>query len=181
MNGPLLMMQIEQSMTHPVMQQRRRLYQGIEQLFVQVIEPVAAYGLMLRDCQGHPIVGPLEQMVREAVFSDDGLLQVIPTQQSHPLLYKLIGDEAVLQRCQMQLLARQAIMCINQAIAGLVALHDKRQIFLNRQDLEQLSGLHQQFAASLLARSLRIEPLTRLFKQDHPQVLRTPSGGLLLA
>lgn len=68
MNGPLLMMQIEQSMTHPVMQQRRRLYQGIEQLFVQVIEPVAAYGLMLRDCQGHPIVGPLEQMVREAVL-----------------------------------------------------------------------------------------------------------------
>jgi len=175
-----LIMQIKQSMTHPVMQQRRRLYQDVQHLFEQVIEPVEAYGLMLRDCQGHPIVGPLEQMVREAVLSDDGLLHVMPTQQSHPLLYKLIGDEAVLQRCQMQLLARQAIICINQTLAGLVALHDKRQIFLNRQDLEQLSRLHQQLAASLLARSLRIEPLTRLFKQDHPQVLRTSSGELSL-
>lgn len=181
MNGPLLMLQIEQSMMHPVMQQRRRLYQDLQHLFEQIIEPVAAYGLMLRDCQGHPIVGPLEQMVREAVLADDGAVLTIPMKQSYPLLYKLIGNEAVLQRCQMQLLARQAIICVNQTIAGLVDLHDKRQIFLNRQDLEQLFGLYQRFSASLLARSLRIEPLTRLFSQDHPQVLRASSDVLLLA
>jgi hypothetical protein len=169
MQGLDLIDQIETDLLHPVLQQRRRMYEALTVLFVQCVQPIESFGLMLRDRAGQPIVGPLEQMVRAAVLPDGG---VTPTLMN-PLLYKLIGNPQLLQRCRDQLLARQAIRCINQSIHRLVELHELRRIFLNRDDLQQLSALYALMEYSALSSAFDIQPLNRLFHQPHPELVHS--------
>jgi hypothetical protein len=172
MSAISLMVQVEACLAHPVLQQRRPLYTLLVTLFVQHVQPIEAFGLMLRDCTGQPMVGPLEQMVRSVVLPEASPL---PLTAMNPLLVKLLGDQQLLQRCRDQLLARQAIRCINQAIQQLVDLHERRRIFLNREDLQRLSELYALLDYAVLASSFDLRPFERLFHQPHPEMVAVQS------
>ncbi|MEY4516772.1 MAG: hypothetical protein RL180_1118 [Pseudomonadota bacterium] len=167
MQGLDLIDQIETDLLHPILQHRRRMYESLTLLFVQCIQPIESFGLMLRDSAGQPVVGPLEQMVRAVVLPQGGAAPTV----MNPLLYKLMGNPQLLQRCRDQLLARQAIRCINQSICRLVELHELRRIFLNRDDLQHLAALYALMEYSALSSVFDVQPLMRLFHQPHPDVV----------
>ena len=172
MSSLTLIEQVDVHLAHPILQHRRRLYDTLKELFVQQVQPVERFGLMLRDGKGQPIVGPLEQMVRSVVLPDAS--NTTAQTAAHPLLIKLMGDATLLNRCRDQLLARQAVRCLNQSIERLVVLHQQHRIFLNREDIQRLSEIYALLDYSMLASVFDLRPLDQLFHQPHHDVIGVP-------
>ena len=160
--------QLEQLLVQPTLGARRRLYQVIHQLLDQSILPYESMGLMIRDQDGQPVVGGLEQTVWQTLWGD-------MAQRESILLQRLLGGETRLQQAQQQLLARYAIRQINHVLRRLIELHQQHFIYLNREDMQALQVLYQYMVVSRFARYFDLAVLNSLLQAPHPDLVPTPS------